>query len=117
MNGAYPSDLIQSQTPNAFLYLCRNYTLKMIDYYFDLYPYLCQLIQNEFQHCSIKTSTIMNVDDDCSILKLPDSALCVMYRKLTIDATNDEQINSFYDLTKISLLSFSKTEKQIYLFT
>ncbi|CAF0866997.1 unnamed protein product, partial [Didymodactylos carnosus] len=98
--GDYPSDLIQSQTSNAFLYLCRNYTLKLIDYYSDLYPYLCQLIQNEFQHCSIKTSTIMNVDDNCSILKLLDSALCLMYKKLTIDTANDEQINYFYELLK-----------------
>ena len=89
---------MQTQASNAFLYLCKNFTIKMMDYYSELFPFLCQLYKDEFQ--LTKTSLAITIDESsCSTLKLLDAAQTLLYYKL-IHNNDQTQLENFYELVK-----------------
>jgi hypothetical protein len=89
---------MQTQASNAFLYLCKNFTVKMIDYYSELFPFICQLYKDEFQ--LTKTSLSITIDEStCSALKLLDAAQTLLYYKL-IHNNDETQLEAFYELVK-----------------
>jgi hypothetical protein len=93
--GRNPSqcEVIQSQSSNAFLYLCKNFPKKMLEYYSELFPFICQLYKNEFQ--STKTSLAITIDEQTSsTLKLLDAAQILFYQK------SSDQLEDFYELVK-----------------
>ena len=72
----------------------------MIDFYTELFPFLCQLYKNEFQ--ITKTSLAITVDESSSsTLKLLDAIQILFYHKL-IHGTpaNADSIEDFYQLVK-----------------
>ncbi|CAF1030840.1 unnamed protein product [Adineta steineri] len=91
-------EIMQTQASNAFLYLCKNFTAKMIDYYSELFPFLCKLYKDEFQ--LTKNSLTITIDESsCPTLKLLDAAQTLLYYKLIHD--NDQtQLEAFYELVK-----------------
>lgn len=91
---------MQTQSSHAFLYLCKNYTMKMVDFYSDLFPYLCQLYRNEFQ--MTKATTSVTVDESSSsTLKLLDAMQILYHQKLQQTSVNNENsIEDFYELIK-----------------
>jgi len=91
-------EIMQTQASNAFLYLCKNFTIKMIDYYSELFPFLCQLYKDEFQ--LTKTSLSITIDESsCPTLKLLDAAQTLLYYKL-IHNNDQTQLEAFYELVK-----------------
>ncbi|CAF2829542.1 unnamed protein product, partial [Rotaria sp. Silwood2] len=91
-------EIMQTQAANAFLYLCKNFTVKMIDYYSELYPFICQLYRDEFQ--LTKTSLSITIDESsCPTLKLLDAAQTLLYYKL-IHNNDETQFEAFYELVK-----------------
>ena len=97
---AHQCEVIQSQSSNAFLYLCRNFPKKMFEYYSELFPFLCRLYQNEFQ--SMKTIVSMVVDEQTSpTLKLLDAAQMLFYEKFSDQTVIENQhLEDFYQLLK-----------------
>ena len=91
---------MQTQASNAFLYLCKNFTVKMMDYYAELFPFLCQLYKDDFQLTKNPSSIIIE-DSTCPTLKLLDAAQTLLYHKFA-ETTDSEQfkIESFYQLVK-----------------
>nr|ACI90395.1 exportin 5-like protein [Philodina roseola] len=97
-------ETMQTQSTHAFLYLCKNYTVKMVEFYAELFPYLCQLYKNEFQ--LTKTFLTITVDESsCSTLKLLDAIQILLYHKFihensaTTNSTSN-LIEDFYVLIK-----------------
>ncbi|CAF3305558.1 unnamed protein product [Rotaria socialis] len=91
-------EVMQTQAANAFLYLCKNFTVKMIDYYSELFPFICQLYKDEFQ--LTKTSLSITIDESsCPALKLLDAAQTLLYYKL-IHSNDQTQFEAFYELIK-----------------
>ena len=93
-------EIMQTQSSNAFLYLCKNFTAKMIDFYTELFPFLCQLYKNEFQ--MTKISLAITVDESSSsTLKLLDAIQILFYYK-SIHGTpaNADSIEDFYQLVQ-----------------
>ena len=91
-------EIMQTQSSNAFLYLCKNFTNKIINYYTELIPYLLQLYKDEFQ--LNKTYLSITIDEStCSTLKLLDSIQILLYYKL-INTNDDNQLEIFYELIK-----------------
>ena len=91
---------MQTQASNAFLYLCKNFTVKMMDYYTELFPFLCQLYKDEFQ--LTENSLSITIDESSSpTLKLLDAAQTLLHYKF-VHATNpdDVQLDAFYELVK-----------------
>lgn len=93
-------EIMQTQASNAFLYLCKNFTVKMMDYYTELFPFLCQLYKDEFQ--LTKSSVSMTIDEStCPALKLLDAAQTLLYYKfIHSNGANQSDIESFYELVK-----------------
>ena len=94
-------ETIQTQSTHAFLYLCKNYTVKMVEFYAELFPFLCQLYKNEFQ--LTKTFLTITVDESSSsTLKLLDAIQILLYHKCIHEpATNNPNlIEDFYALIK-----------------
>ncbi|CAF3438746.1 unnamed protein product [Rotaria socialis] len=93
-------ETMQTQSSNAFLYLCKNFTAKMIEYYSELFPFLCQLYKKEFQ--LTKTFLSITVDElSCPTLKLLDAAQILFYHKLTHATIFDNnQLEEFYGFIK-----------------
>ncbi|CAF1351911.1 unnamed protein product [Adineta ricciae] len=91
-------EIMQTQSSNAFLYLCKNFTIKMLDYYSELFPFVVQLYKDEFQ--ITKSSLSITIDESsCPALKLLDAAQTLLYYKLIHD--NDQaQLEAFYELVK-----------------
>jgi hypothetical protein len=86
---------MQTQSSNAFLYLCKNFPNKIIDYYSELFPFLCSLYKNEFQLTKICLS--ITIDElSCPSLKLLDAMQILFYYKLSQLTT----IEDFYELVK-----------------
>ena len=101
-------EVIKSQASNAFLYLCKNFPKKMLEYYSELYPFICQLYRTEFQ--STKTSVSITVDEQTSsTLKLLDAAQILFYQK------SSEQLEDFYELVKpiYEILNVSLTAESL----
>ena len=99
-NGSADCEIMQTQASNAFLYLCKNFTVKMMDYYTELFPFLCQLYKDEFQ--LTENSLPITVDESSSpALKLLDAAQTLLYYKF-VHASNpdDVQLDAFYELVK-----------------
>ncbi|CAF1381303.1 unnamed protein product [Adineta steineri] len=89
-------ETMQTQSSNAFLYLCKNFPIKMVDYYTELYPFLCQLYKIEFQ--LTKTSLSITIDElSCPTLKLLDAIQMLFHQKLLKD---NNQFEDFYELIK-----------------
>ncbi len=95
-------EIIQTQSSNAFLYLCKNFTSKIIEYYSELFPFICQLYKNEFQ--ITKTSLSITIDELSSpTLKLLDAAQILFYYKfihITTTTIDNNQLEDFYQLVK-----------------
>lgn len=93
-------EVIQSQSANAFLYLCRNFPKKLFEYYSELFPFLCRLYQNEFQ--SMKTIVSMIVDEQTSsTLKLLDAAQMLFYERFSDQTViENTHLEDFYQLVK-----------------
>ena len=93
-------EVIQSQSSNAFLYLCRNFPKKIFEYYSELFPFLCQLYRNEFQ--SNKVIASMTIDEQTSpTLKLLDAAQMLFYQKFSDQTVLENQhLEDFYQLVK-----------------
>ena len=97
-SGGNECEIMQTQASNAFLYLCKNFTVKMIDYYAELFPFLCQLYKDEFQ--LTKNSLSITIDESsCPTLKLLDAAQTLLYYKL-IQNNDQSQLEAFYELVK-----------------
>ncbi|CAF4983732.1 unnamed protein product, partial [Rotaria sp. Silwood1] len=94
------SEVMQIQSSNAFLYLCKNFTEKIINYYSELYPFLCQLYKNEFQ--STKTLLSITIDELSNpALKLIDSMQILFFYKLNhLTTLDNNQLEDFYELIK-----------------
>lgn len=91
-------EIMQTQASNAFLYLCKNFTTKIVNYYSELFPFLCQLYKDEFQ--MTKTSLSITIDESSSsTLKLLDAAQTLLYYKL-IHENDSTQLEAFYELIK-----------------
>ena len=91
-------EIMQTHASNAFLYLCKNFTFKMIDYYTELFPFICQLYRNDFQ--LTKTFLSITIDESsCSTLKLLDAAQILLYYKF-IHHNDNIQFEEFYELVK-----------------
>jgi hypothetical protein len=93
-------EIMQTQASNAFLYLCKNFTAKIMDYYTELFPFLCQLYKDEYQ--LVRTNSMIIIDEStCSTLKLLDGIQTLLYFKMIhtndIDPTDVER---FYELVK-----------------
>ncbi len=70
----------------------------MIDYYSELFPFICQLYKNEFE--LTKTSLSITIDELSSpTLKLLDAAQILFYYKL-IQNNDQTQLEGFYELVK-----------------
>jgi hypothetical protein len=96
--GINECEIMQTQASNAFLYLCKNFTVKMIDYYSELFPFLCQLYKDEFQ--LTKTSLSITIDESsCPTLKLLDAAQTLLYYKF-IHHNDQTHLEAFYELVK-----------------
>lgn len=93
-------EILQTQASNAFLYLCKNFTEKMINFFPELFPFLCQLYKDEF-HLSKTSSTITIDESSCATLKLLDAIQTLLYQKM-IQTTNVDQnhLEAFYELVK-----------------
>ena len=91
---------MQTQSSNAFLYLCKNFTLTIAEYYSELYPFLCQLYQSEFQ--STKTSLSVTIDElSCPTLKLLDAIQTLLYHRCIHAPPSDQNpMKDFYDLVR-----------------
>lgn len=91
-------EILQTQASNAFLYLCKNFTVKLLDYYQELFPYLCQLYREEFQ---LTKSSLSITIDECSssTLKLLDAIQTLFYAKL-IDTQDEIHLETFSELIK-----------------
>ena len=72
----------------------------MMDYYTELFPFLCQLYKDEFQ--LTKSSLSITIDEStCPGLKLLDAAQTLLYYKfLHSNGANESDIESFYELVK-----------------
>ncbi len=72
----------------------------MMDYYSELFPFLCQLYKNEFQ--LTKNSLAITVDELSSpTLKLLDAAQILLYHKLFhLPTIDQQQLEDFYELVK-----------------
>lgn len=93
--GMNECEILQTQASNAFLYLCKNFTVKLLDYYQDLFPYLCQLYREEFQ--LTKTCLSITIDESSSsTLKLLDAIQTLFYAKLI----EYQDVESFSELIK-----------------
>ncbi|CAF0989465.1 unnamed protein product [Rotaria sp. Silwood1] len=91
-------EIMQTQAANSFLYLCKNFTIKMIDYYSELFPFICQLYKDEFQ--LTKTLLTITIDESsCPTLKLLDAAQTLLYYKL-IHNNDETQFEAFSELVK-----------------
>ncbi|UJR28475.1 hypothetical protein I4U23_009713 [Adineta vaga] len=104
-------DVMQTQSSNAFLYLCKNFPSKMIEYYSELFPFLCQLYKNEFQFT--KTCLSVTIDElSSSTLKLLDSIQILFHCKLQ---KNQNQFEDFYELIRpiYEVLNLSLTSETI----
>ena len=93
-------EIMQTQSSHAFLYLCKNYTMKMTEFYRDLFPYLCQLYQNEFE--ITKTFLPITIDESsCSTLKLLDALQILFYQKAQQESMeNVNIIEDYYQLVQ-----------------
>ncbi len=93
-------EIIQIQSSNAFLYLCKNFPVKIIDYYSELFPFICQLYKNEFE--LTKNFLSITIDElSCPTLKLLDAAQILFYSKLShLTTTDNNQLEDFYELVK-----------------
>jgi len=94
-------ETMQTQSTHAFLYLCKNYTTKMVEFYSELFPFVCQLYKNEFQ--LTKTFLTITVDESSSsTLKLLDAIQILLYQKFLQEnsTTNSNLIEDFYALIK-----------------
>ena len=93
-------EIIQIQASNAYLYLCKNLTNKIIDYYSELFPFVCQLYKNEFQLKNCYLS--ITIDElSCPTLKLFDTIQILFYYKLIHSTTiNNNQYDDFYEFIK-----------------
>lgn len=108
-------ETMQTQSTHAFLYLCKNYTVKIVEYYGELFPYLCQLYKNEFQ----LTKTFLNITVDessSSTLKLLDSMQILLFHRSSDQTSMGEQkfledlyalINPIYETLNSSLTADS----------
>ena len=71
-----------------------------MDYYSELYPFICQLYKNEFQLTKTSFSTIVD-EQSSSTLKLLDAAQILFYQKFSEQTTIDQQqLEDFYELVK-----------------
>ena len=96
--GASECEILQTQASNAFLYLCKNFTVKILDYYQELFPFLCRLYQDEFQ--LTKSSLSITIDESsCSTLKLLDAIQTLFYSKL-IESNDETHLEVFSELVK-----------------
>ncbi|CAF2583623.1 unnamed protein product [Rotaria sp. Silwood2] len=95
-------EVMQIQSSNAFLYLCKNFTTNIIEYYSELFPFLCQLYRNEFQ--LTKTLLSITIDESSNpTLKLLDAIQILFFHKLnhlTTTTTDNNQFEDFYELIK-----------------
>lgn len=94
-------ETMQIQASNAFLYLCKNYTDKIIEFYSELFPFLCQLYKNEFQ--LTKTFLSITIDElTAPTLKILDSLQILFFHKLihTTKTIENGQLEEFYELIK-----------------
>ncbi|CAF1464331.1 unnamed protein product, partial [Adineta ricciae] len=104
-------DVMQTQSSNAFLYLCKNFPSKMLEYYSELFPFLCQLYKNEFQYT--KTCLSVTVDElSSSTLKLLDSIQILFHYKIQKD---NNQFEDFYELIRpiYEILNVSLTSETL----
>ncbi|CAF1208474.1 unnamed protein product [Adineta ricciae] len=111
-------DVMQTQSSNAFLYLCKNFPSKMLEYYSELFPFLCQLYKNEFQYT--KTCLSVTIDElSSSTLKLLDSIQILFHYKIQKDNNQFEDfyelIRPIYEILNVSLTSETLTEFIDYL--
>ena len=110
-------ETMQTQSSNAFLYLCKNFTNKIVDYYSELFPFLCELYRNEFQ--LTKTFLSITVDELSSpTLKLLDAIQILFYYKLIHTTIVDdfyELVKPIYEILNISLAVDSLTDFINYL--
>ena len=91
-------EILQTQASNAFLYLCKNFTVKLLDYYQELFPFLCQLYRDEFQ--MTKASLSITIDESSSsTLKLLDAIQTLFYAKL-IESQDEIHLETFSELIK-----------------
>ncbi|CAF0769811.1 unnamed protein product [Rotaria sordida] len=111
-------EVMQIQSSNAFLYLCKNFTVKIIDYYTELFPFLCQLYKNEFQFK--KTFLSRTIDESSNpTLKLLDAMQILFFYKLIHQTTIDNnQLQDFYELIKpiYDILNISLTADTLTIF-
>ena len=108
---------MQIQSSNAFLYLCKNFTNKMIEYYSELFPFLCLLYKNEFQLTKICLSTTID-ELSCPTLKILDAIQILFYHRLSHLTTIDdfyELVKPIYEILNISLTADSVTSFINYL--
>ncbi|CAF1381612.1 unnamed protein product [Rotaria sordida] len=76
----------------------------MIDYYSELFPFICQLYKDEFQLTKTLLSITINASS-CSTLKLLDAAQTVLYYKF-IHNNDETQFEAFYELIKLIYETF-----------
>jgi len=85
--------------------------MKMIDYYSELFPFLCQLYKTEFQ--LTKTFLSITIDElSCPTLKLLDAIQMLFHHKLIRD---NNQFEDFYELIKpiYEILNISLTAETL----
>jgi len=83
----------------------------MIDYYSELFPFLCQLYKTEFQ--LTKTFLSITIDElSCPTLKLLDAIQMLFHHKLIRD---NNQFEDFYELIKpiYEILNISLTAETL----
>lgn len=93
-------EVLQTQSSHAFLYLCKNFTPKLLEYYSELFPFLCQLYKTEFE--LTKNSLSITIDEQTSpTLKLLDAAQILFYQKVSHSTNIDpKQYDDYYELVK-----------------
>ena len=97
--GSNECEILQTQASNAFLYLCKNFTVKMIGYYSELFPFLCQLYKDEFQLTQNPLSIAID-ESTCSTLKLLDAIQTLLFYQMSQQPNDPAHFDEFVELVK-----------------